>query len=608
MASTDFKGVKYEVSDPPQDVPVEMTGNDLVSPIQDWKDVQLGSIVQSNIQDANYKKPTPIQKHSIPIVTAGRDLMACAQTGSGKTAAFVVPLISRLLQSQENQNPKSGKAVYPSVLVLAPTRELAAQTADESLKLSKRTHLRTSVVFGGVPIGGQISSLRYGCDIMIATPGRLIDIIEQGYVSLSKIQFLVLDEADRMLDMGFEPQIRKIVEKFGMPDKKYRQTLMFSATFPREIQNLAATFMKNYIFVTVGKVGKTCDTVKQQFIYMDNEETRKTALVKILTETPGLSLVFVETKRDASWLERYLRYDHKLPVTAIHGDKNQMQRTSALQSFASGRIPILIATNVAARGLDIQNVAQVVNYQMPATIEEYVHRIGRTGRAGKKGLATSFISQEDGGVIRDLKSILRDAKEEIPEWFYQVRGRRPPPGKRFSGGNSYHSNRPSTSNGYSYGGRNDNNNNNNSNSSNNANTSFRGNNFQTPYNYSNSAYPVSTPTPNSRFSSTPSQPPSYASVAPPRPSYSYPSAPLPSAPMPQPYASPYPQYVQNGHNYSQNGYQPSYPAYPNVSNTDVPPSNFSSNGYHSGSGSGSGIKRKYEGLPTDNGYSKHLKQ
>mmetsp|Transcript_27483 Transcript_27483/g.38759 ORF Transcript_27483/g.38759 Transcript_27483/m.38759 type:complete len:636 (-) Transcript_27483:1744-3651(-) len=424
MASQDIRQEVNEVSSTLYDNnTVETSGQDVPPPIKEWADVKLDRSLLSNIQDAKYAKPTSIQQHSIPIVAANRDLMGCAQTGSGKTAAFLIPIITKLLESN-TYSKITGNAAFPCVLVLAPTRELAAQISDESLKLSKGTHLKTVCVFGGVPIRPQISSLVRGCEILIATPGRLIDCMERGCVALSHIRFLILDEADRMLDMGFGPQIRKIVEDKDMPDKKYRQTLLFSATFPREIQNLAASFLKDYVFVTVGKTGKTCDTIKQQFVYVEQDESRKTALVSALMQTPGLTLVFVERKKDAAWLEKYLRFEQKIPCTAIHGDKDQSQRMVALKSFATGKIPILIATNVAARGLDIPNVSHVVNFHMPATIEEYVHRIGRTGRAGKKGLATTFIGQSDGGVIRDLRNVLKDANEIVPDWFFHIRGRR----------------------------------------------------------------------------------------------------------------------------------------------------------------------------------------
>lgn len=426
MAST-IQDVRQEVNEVSNTLydnnTVETSGKDVPSPIKEWSDVKLDRTLLNNIQDAKYTRPTSIQQHSIPIVAADRDLMGCAQTGSGKTAAFLIPIITKLLESN-TYSKITGNAAFPCVLVLAPTRELAAQISDESLKLTKGTHLKTVCIFGGVPIRPQISSLVRGCEILIGTPGRLIDCMERGCVALSHVRFLILDEADRMLDMGFGPQIRKIVEDKDMPDKKYRQTLLFSATFPREIQSLAVSFLKDYVFVTVGKTGKTCDTIKQQFVYVEQDDSRKTALVSALMQTPGLTLVFVERKKDAAWLEKYLRFEQKIPCTAIHGDKDQTQRMVALKSFATGKIPILIATNVAARGLDIPNVSHVVNFHMPATIEEYVHRIGRTGRAGKKGLATTFIGQSDGGVIRDLRNVLKDANEVVPDWFFHIRGRR----------------------------------------------------------------------------------------------------------------------------------------------------------------------------------------
>lgn len=261
-----------------------------------------------------------------------------------------------------------------------------------------------------------------GCDLLSATPGRLVDLIERGRISLSNIQYLVLDEADRMLDMGFEPQIRRIVQGEDMPDVHERQTLMFSATFPRDIQVLAKDFLKDYIFLSVGRVGSTSENITQKVEYVEDADKRS-VLLDILASQPkselGLSLIFVETKRMADMLSDFLM-GHNLPATSIHGDRTQRERETALQTFRTGRTPILVATAVAARGLDIPNVTHVINYDLPSDIDDYVHRIGRTGRAGNTGVSTAFFNRNNKNIVRDLVELLREANQEIPSWLETV--------------------------------------------------------------------------------------------------------------------------------------------------------------------------------------------
>jgi len=401
------------------DIPVETSGKDCPKSITSWDEVQLGSTIHKNIELSGYTNPTPVQKYSLPIVLAGRDLMSCAQTGSGKTAAFLLPILAQILKGGNVSRP--GQKAYPSALVLAPTRELAVQIFEESKKFSYRTGMKSVVVYGGAPIGYQLRELERGCDVLVATPGRLVDILEKGKVSLSSIQYLVLDEADRMLDMGFEPQIRRIVEKEDMPRTGQRQTLMFSATFAKEIQSLASSYLFNYIFLTIGRVGSTTELVTQKFVRTQSELEKEKALLDILaTSGTGLTLIFVERKKKASWLEGFLKR-HRYSATSIHGDRSQQDRTAALRAFSSGQCQFLIATNVAARGLDISNVVHVVNYEMPTNIDDYVHRIGRTGRAGKSGVSTAFISDDDIGLASDLVKLLRGASQEVPDWLDQMR-------------------------------------------------------------------------------------------------------------------------------------------------------------------------------------------
>jgi len=422
------------------DIPVEASGRDCPEFISSWKEVDLGHEIQRNIEVAKYSKPTPVQRYSLPIVIAGRDLMSCAQTGSGKTAAFLVPIISQLLKLTRRFNQDRSK-IAPLALVLAPTRELACQIHEEARKFSNSTYLKTAILYGGVSIRDQCKDLFRGADILVATPGRLADIIDRGKVTLSQIRFLVLDEADRMLDMGFEPQIRQIVEQRDMPQTGARQTLMFSATFAKEMQLLAASFLHDYIFLTIGRVGSTTELVTQKFIKVNDESDKEVKLLELVGSIKGLTIIFVETKKKASQIDYFLR-KRGFPATSIHGDRDQYSRTAALKSFSTGMTPFLIATNVAARGLDISNIAHVINYDMPNNVDDYVHRIGRTGRAGKNGISTAFISEDNSGIAENLLEVLREANQEVPLWLESMAYRG---GKRL---NKSHSGR-----GFKFGGR-----------------------------------------------------------------------------------------------------------------------------------------------------------
>ncbi|XP_057707944.1 putative ATP-dependent RNA helicase an3 isoform X2 [Corythoichthys intestinalis] len=442
-------GINFEKYD---DIPVEATGSNCPPHIESFHDVDMGEIIMGNITLSRYTRPTPVQKHAIPIIKSKRDLMACAQTGSGKTAAFLLPVLSQIytdgpgdaLQAAKNSGQENGRygrrKQYPISLVLAPTRELALQIYDEARKFAYRSRVRPCVVYGGADIGQQIRDLERGCHLLVATPGRLVDMMERGKIGLDYCNYLVLDEADRMLDMGFEPQIRRIVEQDTMPPKGIRQTMMFSATFPKEIQILARDFLEDYIFLAVGRVGSTSENITQKVVWVE-ETDKRSFLLDLLNATgkDSLTLVFVETKKGADALEDFL-YHEGYACTSIHGDRSQRDREEALHQFRSGRCPILVATAVAARGLDISNVKHVINFDLPSDIEEYVHRIGRTGRVGNLGLATSFFNDKNSNITKDLLDILVEAKQEVPSWLESLayehqhksssRGR----SKRFSGG------------------------------------------------------------------------------------------------------------------------------------------------------------------------------
>ncbi|KAI8074984.1 P-loop containing nucleoside triphosphate hydrolase protein [Gongronella butleri] len=416
-------GINFEKYD---DIPVEASGEGVPEPVTAFVE-PLDAHLLSNIELARYQVPTPVQKYSIPIVEAQRDLMACAQTGSGKTGGFLFPVLSEMFKKgpaavpEDNgaQGYRSRKA-YPTVLILAPTRELVSQIFDEAKKFAYRSWVRPAVVYGGADIGGQLRQIERGCDLLVATPGRLVDLIERARISLANIRYLVLDEADRMLDMGFEPQIRRIVEKEDMPGVQDRLTLMFSATFPRDIQYLARDFLKDYIFLSVGRVGSTSENITQKVEYVEDEDKRS-VLLDILhsTEVTGLTLIFVETKRMADTLSDFL-LSSNFPATSIHGDRTQRERERALESFRTGRTPVMVATAVAARGLDIANVSHVISYDLPTDIDDYVHRIGRTGRAGNTGLATAFFNRNNKNIVNDFIDILKEANQEVPGFLESI--------------------------------------------------------------------------------------------------------------------------------------------------------------------------------------------
>ncbi|KAG0020534.1 DEAD-box ATP-dependent RNA helicase [Podila clonocystis] len=412
-------GINFEKYD---DIPVEASGNNVPEPVLTFTSPPLDPLLLENIELSKYTQPTPVQKYSIPIVGNDRDLMACAQTGSGKTGGFLFPILSELFKrgpAPQPENAGRSRKAYPSTLILAPTRELASQIWEESRKFSYRSWVRSCVVYGGADIGQQLRTIDRGCDMLTATPGRLVDLIERGRVSLANVQYLVLDEADRMLDMGFEPQIRRLVEKEDMPGVNERHTLMFSATFPRDIQHLARDFLKDYIFLSVGRVGSTSENITQKIEYVEDEDKRS-VLLDILHAQPkgdlGLTLIFVETKRMADSLSDFL-LSQNFPATSIHGDRTQRERERALDMFRSGRCPVMVATAVAARGLDIPNVTHVISYDLPTDIDDYVHRIGRTGRAGNTGIATAFLNRGNKGVVRDLLELLKEANQEVPGWL-----------------------------------------------------------------------------------------------------------------------------------------------------------------------------------------------
>ncbi len=367
-----------------------------------FQDLNLIEPILRALKTEGYTTPTPIQEQAIPILLQRRDLLGCAQTGTGKTAAFTIPILQLLYQDRlQHKEQKTIKA-----LILTPTRELAIQINESIAAYGKHTGIKHLVIFGGVSQHSQTEALRRGVDILVATPGRLLDLIQQRYISLDHIKFLVLDEADRMLDMGFVHDVKKIIAK--VPQK--RQTLFFSATMPKEIQQLADSILNNPEKVEVTPVSSTADTIQQELYYVEKNDKRS-LLAHILKDKEIMTaLVFTRTKHGADKVVKDL---HKIGITAeaIHGNKSQNARQRALKNFKDRTTRVLIATDIAARGIDIDELTHVINYEIPNIPETYVHRIGRTGRAGANGIAFTFCDQEE---IEFLKDIHKLIAKEIP--------------------------------------------------------------------------------------------------------------------------------------------------------------------------------------------------
>ncbi|KAI8420007.1 hypothetical protein MSG28_008605 [Choristoneura fumiferana] len=428
FGSTISSGINFDKFD---NIAVKVSGENAPRPIDSFETANFRKYVLDNILKSGYKKPTPIQKYAIPIVMGGRDLMGCAQTGSGKTAAFLLPIINTLLQDTRELVSVGGCA-QPQVVIVSPTRELTLQIFNEARKFAHGSILKIAVAYGGTAVRHQGDNIARGCHILVATPGRLHDFVDRNRVSFDSIRFVVLDEADRMLDMGFMPSVEKMMQHATMVAVDQRQTLMFSATFPEDIQHLAGRFLNNYLFVAVGIVGGASADVEQIFHQVTKYEKQNT-LKKLIEENDGKRvLVFVETKRNADFIAAVLS-EQQMLTSSIHGDRMQRERELALQNFKSGHHCILVATAVAARGLDIKNVDIVVNYDLPKSIDEYVHRIGRTGRVGNRGKAVSYFdADQDAGLAADLAKILRQADQPIPD-FLQGGGTATYQGNKYGG-------------------------------------------------------------------------------------------------------------------------------------------------------------------------------
>jgi len=380
--------------------------NTTPSTVSSFTDFGLAEPILRAVTELGYREPTPIQAQAIPLVIQGRDVMGAAQTGTGKTAGFALPILQRLLPLA---NGSASPARHPvRALILAPTRELADQIYANVRDYARHTHLRSAVVFGGVDIAPQIAALRQGAEILIATPGRLLDHVGQRTVSLGQAEVFVMDEADRMLDMGFLPDIQRIINLLP----KARQNLMFSATFSGEIRKLAESFLNDPVSVEVARRNAAAENVEQVVYRLPDVDSKRAAVAHLVRERQlSQVIVFTNTKIGAGRLARQLERDG-LNAAAIHGDKTQQERLATLESFKKGEVAVLVATDVAARGLDIAELPAVINFDLPHTPEDYVHRIGRTGRAGASGVALSLMTGSD---ERQLDAIRKLIKRDMPE-------------------------------------------------------------------------------------------------------------------------------------------------------------------------------------------------
>lgn len=392
-------------------IPTETSAEPTPQATITFADFGLDPLIQKAVSEQGYTSPTPIQAQAIPHVLLGQDLMGAAQTGTGKTAAFVLPIIQRILR---HASSSASPARHPiRALVLTPTRELAVQVAESAANYSRHTDLRSAVVYGGVDMKEQVATLRGGIEILIATPGRLLDHIGSKVANLSQVELLVLDEADRMLDMGFLPDLQRIINLIPAQ----RQTLLFSATFSPEIKKLAQSYLRNPVTVEVARQNAAADTVRQ-VIHMVRSGDKEKAIVKILASRTeqGLSrqcIIFTNSRMGCARLARALERDG-IKAGAIHGDKSQGERTLTLDAFKSGAIEALVATDVAARGLDIPAMPCVINHELPFNAEDFIHRIGRTGRAGSTGDAIALVDDSEKRLLDDIEKLMKRKLEIMP--------------------------------------------------------------------------------------------------------------------------------------------------------------------------------------------------
>ncbi len=379
--------------------------------MKNFDELNLIASVRRAVSDENYETPTDIQAQTIPHLIDGRDVLGCAQTGTGKTAAFALPILNRLGKQNRKSTPNA-----PRVLVLAPTRELAIQIGDSFATYGRHLHVKHVLVYGGVSQVNQVRVLNRGAHILVATPGRLLDLMNQGHVNLGQLEVFVLDEADRMLDMGFLPDLKRIIAE--LPEQ--RQSLFFSATLPPKIVQLSRQLLRDPVSVDVTPETTSIERIEQRVLYVE-QNRKKSLLEKILrTDGVGQTLVFTKTKRGANHVSELLNR-RGIKSTAIHGNKSQSARQRALDEFRRERVQVLVATDVAARGIDVDGITHVVNFELPLEPENYVHRIGRTGRAGASGVALSFCSSGERRILRDIERLIGQ-KVQVDEDHPQPKG------------------------------------------------------------------------------------------------------------------------------------------------------------------------------------------
>ncbi|KAF3021894.1 ATP-dependent RNA helicase dbp2 [Neopestalotiopsis sp. 37M] len=397
----------HEVDRFRKDHKMTVHGRDVPKPVETFDEAGFPRYVMDEVKAQGFPAPTAIQSQGWPMALSGRDVVGIAETGSGKTLTYCLPAIVHI-----NAQPLLAPGDGPIVLVLAPTRELAVQIQQEITKFGRSSRIRNTCVYGGVPRGPQIRDLTKGVEVCIATPGRLIDMVESGKTNLRRVTYLVLDEADRMLDMGFEPQIRKIISQIR-PD---RQTLMWSATWPKEVRAMASDFLTDFIQVNIGSLDLSANHRITQIVEVVTESEKRDKMIKhlekIMDDKANKCLIFVGTKRVADDITRFLRQDG-WPALSIHGDKQQNERDWVLDQFKNGKSPIMVATDVASRGIDVRNITHVFNYDYPNNSEDYIHRIGRTGRAGAMGTAITLFTTDNSKQARDLVNVLQEAKQQI---------------------------------------------------------------------------------------------------------------------------------------------------------------------------------------------------
>ncbi|TPX31411.1 hypothetical protein SmJEL517_g05229 [Synchytrium microbalum] len=406
-------------------IDVRIKGDDFPDKIDTFAGIKLHPQMVANLKLCDYEEPTPIQKYALPIINARRDLLACAQTGSGKTAAYLVPITNKLLlkgQKKMDSGPISQLGLRypipaPLALILSPTRELAVQIFQEARKFAYDTWVRPAVAYGGAGTNPLLDPMRkYGCDVLVATPGRLADFVSRGVITMQKVRFLVIDEADRMMESQFlDGALRFIVKESSMPEADLT-TCMCSATFPVDLRRMAKQFLVDPLLVTVGAVGKVPSDIEQMIQYAEDGEKRETLMSLFEEEMDGLALIFVATKMGADSLDDWL-YKQGVPITSIHSGRTQEEREDSIAAFRKNKCPLMIATDIAARGWDIPNVTRVINFDMPNSIDDYIHRIGRTARVGNKGTAISFYNNKDAQLAPDLVRILKSCNQPIPDFL-----------------------------------------------------------------------------------------------------------------------------------------------------------------------------------------------